>query len=321
MGRPARHEIEKFANDAYAVARDRILKEYTKKKSQALVEVRRTGNSGGYLPALTKWGTERTQAMILARADTWVEAFKLHGVPSDVQAEQDLQTSARQEAAGTISSIRGDLQLRAVRLRIAQEGRGIPWHLDIERAMNTALEEGVLRLKRQRIEFRDSERANVSKNNGITNLGQLMRILSQPDTPEYSAFVESILSAQERLDPHNSQRTLARIERTADQMRVSEDAFRAHLPALLQEFRLDMPEGVRQPPRGRRGRPPSATTGEIHAEWVRMGKLKITGRVCDRLAKHFFPTELQEVAPGSPEHKRARERIRQALKRSKPLAT
>lgn len=126
MGRPARHEIEKFANDVYAVARDRILKNYAGKKNQVLREVRRTHNRGGYVPALTKWGAERLREMNLARADAWVEAFSLHGEPSDVQAEHDLQTGAQQEAASIISSIRGDLNLRLSGCALRRKVAGYP---------------------------------------------------------------------------------------------------------------------------------------------------------------------------------------------------
>jgi hypothetical protein len=149
MGPPARHLIEKFANEAYAVARGRILKEYTKKKSQALTEVRRTGNSGGYVPAFTRWGVERTQAMILARADAWVEAFTLHRAPADLKAEQDLRKNAQLEVAGTISGIRGEIDLLKKRTGLPLNSRG---HLsrEVRKAMTTALAEAVLKLKAQR---------------------------------------------------------------------------------------------------------------------------------------------------------------------------
>jgi hypothetical protein len=64
--------------------------------------------------------------MILALADAYVEAFTLYGVPADRQAEKDLQTAAQQMAATSISGIRGHLQLRSIRLRIAEDGTGCP---------------------------------------------------------------------------------------------------------------------------------------------------------------------------------------------------
>jgi hypothetical protein len=157
MGNPSRPEIEKFANEAFSVARDDILAKYAEKLNQLPGQVQLRGNSGGYLPALIKWGTARVRKMVPALADAYVEAFTLHGVPLDAQAEMDLETTAQQIAAGTTSEIRGHLQLRSVRLRIAEEGRGVPWHLKIEKAMRSALKEGVLRLRRKRIKFKGSE--------------------------------------------------------------------------------------------------------------------------------------------------------------------
>jgi hypothetical protein len=157
MSHPARHEIEKFANDAFAIDRDRILTEYAEKKSRVLGQVKLTGNRGGYLPALVTWAAERERELALARADACVRAFTLFGEPSDAQAEEALKTDGRLSAARSISAIRGELQLRSVRLRIAEEGQGMPWHLEIERSLNTALKEGVLRLRQQRIMSKNSE--------------------------------------------------------------------------------------------------------------------------------------------------------------------
>jgi hypothetical protein len=127
MSHPARYEIEKFANDAFAVARDRILTEYAERWSHVQNQVTRTGNGGGYLPALVKWGAERERETILALADAYVDAFTLFGTPSDAQAEEALKTAARLSAAGAISGFRGQLQLRSARLRTTTAGgRGMP---------------------------------------------------------------------------------------------------------------------------------------------------------------------------------------------------
>jgi hypothetical protein len=158
MNRPARQEIERFANDALAVARNRILADSEEKLNHILGQVRLTGNSGGYLPAHVKWGEEQVREMILAWTDAHVEAFTSYGIPCDAQAETDLKAFAQQIAAGTIAGIRGQLQLRSVRLHIAEEGQGMPWHLQIERAMDAALNEGVLKLSRQRIQYKASDR-------------------------------------------------------------------------------------------------------------------------------------------------------------------
>ena len=85
--------------------------------------------------------------------------------------------------------------------------------------------------------------------------------------------------------------------------------------ALLHERGLEIPAGMLQPPHGRPGRPPSATTKDIHAEWVKMNKPKITAGVCDRIAKVFFSRELHGMSPGSAQHRKVRERVRQALQR------
>ena len=48
------------------------------------------------MPALTNWGAERVGKTILALANAYVEAFTLHGVPSDVWAER-INRVARRE--------------------------------------------------------------------------------------------------------------------------------------------------------------------------------------------------------------------------------
>jgi len=155
-GRPVRSEIEKFADEAFAASLDRILGGYAEKRNQVLGQVRLTGNSGGYLPALIRWGADRVRAMILARADVDVEAFTLHGVPSDAWAETNLQTIAQEIAAGTISAIRGELDLKNKRTREHSNHAGGYLNREIEGAMKSALREGVLRLRRQRITVENS---------------------------------------------------------------------------------------------------------------------------------------------------------------------
>ena len=100
-GRPARHEIKSLADDAFSVTRDRLITEHAEKKNQVLGQVARTGNSGGHLPALTKWACESLRETILALADAYVEAFTLFGVPADAQAEKDIEACAKQMAAGS----------------------------------------------------------------------------------------------------------------------------------------------------------------------------------------------------------------------------
>jgi hypothetical protein len=161
MGHPARPEIEKFANEAFAVARDRILREHANRRNEALSQARLTGNSGSYMPALLRWGAERVREIILARADADVDAFTLHGVPSDTWAEADLRTAAQQIAAGAVSAIQGEIDLQNRRTRRHGDYSGGCLNRQIEAAMKSALREGVLRLRRQRIAAGKSLRSGL----------------------------------------------------------------------------------------------------------------------------------------------------------------
>jgi hypothetical protein len=66
--------------------------------------------------------------------------------------------------------------------------------------------------------------------------------------------------------------------------------------------------------KGKGGRPLKDQTRDIHEAWVKMGKPKQTAEVCDRIAKIFFGGELKG-ALGSAQHRKVRERVRQALRR------
>jgi hypothetical protein len=154
---PTRHEIQRFANEAFTVARDRILRNYAAKERQVLGAAERTGNSAAYLPALINLKAENVRDTILAQADALAGAFALYELPCDAYAEQLLKASAHQIAGGSISAVRGQLQLRSRRLRISEKGRGMPWHREIQKSMHSALKEGLLRLSRQRIQFGNSK--------------------------------------------------------------------------------------------------------------------------------------------------------------------
>ena len=158
MGRPSRSEIDTSADKAFAVDRKCILAEYETKLNHLPAQVGLTGNSEGYLPALITWGEERVREMILAWVDARVEAFTSYGLPSDTRAETDLKAFAQQITAASIAAIQGQLKLRSITLRIVEEGSGVPWHLQIERAMGAAVDEGLLRLDNQRIKFKDAHR-------------------------------------------------------------------------------------------------------------------------------------------------------------------
>jgi hypothetical protein len=69
-------------------------------------------------------------------------------------------------------------------------------------------------------------------------------------------------------------------------------------------------------PRVKVGRRPKDQTHQIADLWEKMGCPEITAVVCDKIGKEFFEDELKECQPGSPEHKRVRERVRKAIERS-----
>ncbi len=150
-----RDEIESFAQETFAVSYDRILEQFPQKWNSMLNQARSTGNSGAFAPAVTGVATERVRVLILALADAYVDAFTICGAPSDAQAEATLQKSADQFAAGAISAVHGQANLDSVRTRSPE--RPIPGLARaMQQAVNSALKEGKLRLKEQRIKFRNS---------------------------------------------------------------------------------------------------------------------------------------------------------------------
>src|ERR1700684_1167398 len=94
-----------------------------------------------------------------------------------------------------------------------------------------------------------------------------------------------------------------RILRIAGTMETPEE-YRSRRPELLRELRGEIPTGVLQPPRGKAGRPASTITENIHAAWVKMGKPKITAKVCDPIATQFYPDELKGITRGSAKHRK-----------------
>jgi hypothetical protein len=151
---PARQEIDKFAHDTFDVVRGSILLKYGDPGKYASNETARTGNLGAYLPALIDWGSQRVRDSILALADSFVEAFSLFQRPSDRPAETELERSAKEMTAGTISAVRAQLSLHSLRTSQTIDS-GTPFHLEIERAMRAATKEAFVRLRRQRIEYRE----------------------------------------------------------------------------------------------------------------------------------------------------------------------
>jgi hypothetical protein len=151
MNPPSRIEIEKFANERFQADLERRINEYALKQAQALAQVRSRGNSGGFLPALIQCKQEKLRAEILALADAWVEAGTIYAVPLQVWAEEALEKAAVLMAAGTVSALRGELDRIAKKTRNPQNETGAG-NRAIEGAMRSALREGKLRLKTQRIQ-------------------------------------------------------------------------------------------------------------------------------------------------------------------------
>ncbi len=137
--------------EAFSVARDRILRESAEKQTEALRKVRLKGNRGGYLPALTQCACESLRDLILALSDAWVEEFTLREIPCSAEAEKDLDLTAKQMAAGAIAALRGQLDLTSRRIRIPFNDSTGYINREIGESMNSALKEGKLRIKRQRI--------------------------------------------------------------------------------------------------------------------------------------------------------------------------
>jgi hypothetical protein len=63
------------------------------------------------------------------------------------------------------------------------------------------------------------------------------------------------------------------------------------------------------------GRPPKDQTRNIHAEWIKLDRPEITWTICDKIAKIFFAEELKGIEGRSPQRKKVRERVRQAIQR------
>jgi hypothetical protein len=327
LSHPSRPEIEKFAAEAFAVATDDIIVEHAEKRKRLSAQVRLTGNSGGYLPFLVLLEAEHVREMIRAKAKALVEAFTLYGVPSDRRAELDLQTAAKQMAGGAISGIRGELQLRSVRLSIAEEGGGVPWHLEIEKAMNTALKKGVLRLKRQRIKATTTKTqpavtprsqpgssnppgptegleaaappqhpervaaipADANRSANVMNVGALMGRLGKDWNWEFSP--EALRAFQDI--QAISAKGYERILHIAATMQTRE-GFISRLPELFAEMGLKVPSGVLNPPPGRPGRPRKSSTQRVHEIWISLGR---PGPGSNKLAAECYGKEFRSASP------------------------
>jgi hypothetical protein len=164
---PSRYKIEEFAKGRFALVRDDILAEYEKQKTQVMRQVGETHNIGGYVPALISWGARRVRTMVLALADAYVDGFIRYDVHSDKRAEDDFTTNARETAAGTISKIRGELDLMAKRTRMPLQNPGGSLDLAISAAMKSAVSEGLLNME-QRIKSKGTAGTQVVDNSPST---------------------------------------------------------------------------------------------------------------------------------------------------------
>jgi len=160
MGHPARNEIEKHAKDEFAVAQERIAIRYGEEKHRELLQVSKRGNIGGYVPALTELAAKRVRRQLIALADAYVKTFNFFGVPSDVEAERSLESAGRQIAAGSISAVRGEIELIEKRLQRPLHNTG-GLVRKIEQTRQSAMNAGKLLLKRQRIQFKKLALENV----------------------------------------------------------------------------------------------------------------------------------------------------------------
>jgi hypothetical protein len=155
VAQAARLEIERFAEKSFGVVRDELLDEHSKKEKVVLGRTRLGGNSAAYLPALIECEMKFIRKLILAWAKVYAETFTLYGLPTDGELDEALKKFGQQTAAGSISGIRGQLRLRSMRVRTRKKASGVPWHLEIERATESAVKKGLVRLSRQRVELRN----------------------------------------------------------------------------------------------------------------------------------------------------------------------
>jgi hypothetical protein len=78
------------------------------------------------------------------------------------------------------------------------------------------------------------------------------------------------------------------------------------------------PKKSRLPNKG--GRPFEERTRSILMSWRALGNPKPSARICDKIGAAVYPDELKGFLPGSLQHKRVRERVRQAIKRHLAIA-
>lgn len=144
MNDPKRAEVERLAELAFKARQERIIREFGDERSRVINRVTATGNAGGYLPALIAWAVDRLKRSISAQADSYIEAFNAFNMPCDTAAERTIRSTAIQFAAGSIGNVGSDRSIKRHHL-----GHGVPWHLEIEREMGTAVKEAISRMSNQ----------------------------------------------------------------------------------------------------------------------------------------------------------------------------
>ncbi len=144
MNDPRRAEVERLAVLTFKTRQERIIREFGKERNHVINRVTLTHNAAGYLPALITWAIDRLRQQTSAQADAYIEAFNAFSLPCDTAAEQTLESTAIQFAAGSIGNVRNDRSVKRHRL-----GQGSPWHLEIEKEMRTSVNEGIARMRHQ----------------------------------------------------------------------------------------------------------------------------------------------------------------------------
>lgn len=149
----SRKEIEQFASETYAVAFEDIRSDYAREREKVMRDAQLTGNCEPNLHALTACEAEIAYKMMLAWADAYVDAFTTYQLPCDQNMEADLRRTALHIVGSGVSAVQGEFELAFQRT-----GRNRNFPLDyvnrqIWARTNSALKKGLLKVKKQRIQF------------------------------------------------------------------------------------------------------------------------------------------------------------------------
>ena len=91
------------------------------------------------------------------------------------------------------------------------------------------------------------------------------------------------------------------------------EGFKRILSDFLRNLHAFPPKGVLVPFRWKRGR--RKETENIYAAWLESGRPETDRRVCDQLAKQFYPEEYTEPKKDGKVRKKLRDRIRATIRR------